>query len=565
MTQTGQPLNQSEALSPAARLIWLLLIVATLYFCYFHNLGVIGLVGPDEPRYAWIARDMAETGDWVTPRLYGKPWFEKPVLYYWGAALSFKLFGASEAAARLPSAIAALLATLAMAWLAWRIYEAETATWVLLLLPTTVGMVGFSHAAATDMPFAGMLTIAMVCGAMIVGLVPNRIDSSASKFVWLILFGVFLGLAVLAKGPAAIVLSGGAVLFWALFTKRWRDAFRCLHPVAIASFCATALPWYIVCARRNPEFFRIFIIEHNFKRYLTPEFQHVQPFWFYIPVVLIAFLPWTLQAISAIYRDLVRHRRRLQFSATSTFLLSWPVFCLLFFSLSKSKLPGYVLPAILPVGLLIVASCVKAHSADARPFRWIRILSKFLLLPAAVALAGLGKYAVTANQTEKMVSGGSIILLIAFANLMQTNQASPNRVLRSSAPFCVLPILVLLAAFGPASRAWLTPDPSAKSVAKLVEQLEFHLPASEFFVLPANRNLKYGLSFYLDRDVQFWDVQNPKEGFLLIRSDSDDCALHVKEPWHCSWRSTEFGSTGWSAFRIHAPLANRNEEIQGKH
>jgi len=96
-----------------ARLAWILLILVTLYLCYFHSLGAIGLVGPDEPRYAWIARDMAESGDWVTPRLYGQPWFEKPALYYWGAALSFKLFGVNEAAARFPSALAALLATLA--------------------------------------------------------------------------------------------------------------------------------------------------------------------------------------------------------------------------------------------------------------------------------------------------------------------------------------------------------------------------------------------------------------------------------------------------------------------
>src|SRR5580692_9548132 len=136
----------------------------------FANLGAIGLVGPDEPRYAWIARAMAETGDWVTPRLYGRPWFEKPPLYYWGAALSFKLFGVSEVAARLPSAISALLATLALAWLALRVYGAETARWLLLLLPTTVGMIGFSHAAATDMPFSGMLTIAMVCAAVGLGL-----------------------------------------------------------------------------------------------------------------------------------------------------------------------------------------------------------------------------------------------------------------------------------------------------------------------------------------------------------------------------------------------------------
>ena len=217
MSESIIPSAESTHTSTAAKIGWAILIVVTLYVCYFSHLGAIGFVGPDEPRYAWIARDMAETSDWVTPRLYGKPWFEKPPLFYWGAALSFKLFGVSEAAARLPSAISALLATLAIAWLALCLYGAETARWLLLLLPTTVGMIGFSHAAATDMPFSGMLTIAMVCAAVVLGLTRDENSPVLPQTPWpaLILFGFFLGLAVLAKGPAAIILSGGAVFLGA--------------------------------------------------------------------------------------------------------------------------------------------------------------------------------------------------------------------------------------------------------------------------------------------------------------------------------------------------------------
>src|SRR5262249_311178 len=179
---------------------------------------VIGFVGPDEPRYAWIARDMAETGDWVTPRLYGRPWFEKPPLLYWGGATFFKLLGEGhpEVAARLPSAISALLATLALAWLAWRTYGEECARWLLLLLPTNVGMIGFSHACATDMPFAGMLTMAMVCAAVALGLTRSGKDTpTLPRTPWtaLLLFGFFLGLAVLAKGPAAVIFAAGT-RFW---------------------------------------------------------------------------------------------------------------------------------------------------------------------------------------------------------------------------------------------------------------------------------------------------------------------------------------------------------------
>src|SRR6266436_4006794 len=373
----------------AARIGWAILILATLYICYFSHLGAIGFVGPDEPRYAWIARDMAETGDWVTPRLYDKPWFEKPPLYYWGAAISFKLFGVSEAAARLPSAISALLATLALAWLAWRIYGAETARWLLLLLPTTVGMIGFSHAAATDMPFSAMLTISMVCAAAVLGLTRNENTPILPRTPWLalILFGFFLGLAVLAKGPAAIILSGGAVFFWALFTKRWRDAFRLFHPPAIASFCLTALPWYILCARRNPDFFQIFIVEHNFKRFLTPEFQHIQPFWFYVPVLLVAFLPWTWM-LASVANDFRRSARAgcWRMSPDLYFVL-WIAFTFVFFSASKSKLPGYVLPAIAPLGVLVARSVSERVNKILPGDRWVEITTGVTLLVIAFLVA----------------------------------------------------------------------------------------------------------------------------------------------------------------------------------
>ena len=236
-----------------ALIAWSAVLSIIFYVCYFSHLGVLGLIGPDEPRYAWIARAMAETHDWVTPRLYGQPWFEKPPLYYWGAGLGFKWFGVSETAARLPSAISALLSTLAMAWLALRLYGVETAQWLLLLLPTTVGMVGFSHAAATDMPFSGMLTLAMVCAAVVLDLTHNENTPILPRTPWLalIFFGFFLGLAVLAKGPAAILLSGGAVFFWAWVTKRRHHALRVLHPAASTAFCAPAWPWAGLCARRS--------------------------------------------------------------------------------------------------------------------------------------------------------------------------------------------------------------------------------------------------------------------------------------------------------------------------
>jgi 4-amino-4-deoxy-L-arabinose transferase-like glycosyltransferase len=553
VTQTDNPSRDDVSLSMTARAFWLVLIIATLYFCYFHNLGAIGLVGPDEPRYAWIAREMYESGDWVTPRLYGQPWFEKPVLLYWGAALSFKLFGVSEAAARFPSALAALLATLAMAWLAWRVYGPWTARWLLLLLPTTVGMIGFSHAAATDMPFAGTLTVALVFATIILGLTRNKQSPPFQRTPWLalIFFGFFLGLATLAKGPAAILLSGGGVLLWAAFTRRWRDAFRCLHPVAISSFCLTALPWYIICSRRNPDFFRIFIIEHNFKRYLTPEFQHIQPFWFYVPVLLIAFAPWTLALVWSTFFATLRAWPQRRPSDATLLALCWAVFCLVFFSISKSKLPGYILPAVPAIALLLARSCASLTPEAERTFRWIRLGFSFLGFPVAFVLFWGGwLYAVSTNQRQRMISAALVLLLLGLANLLLANLGSRNHSLRLTAPLCVVPVLILVVSFNPIARPWLTLDPSGKSLALLLEQFQsLGLPDTEFYVPPMKRGQQFGLSFYLHREIQVWDPENPRKGFLLLPVRDCDSNL-VKAPWGCSRRAEELGSTGWFLHRV---------------
>ncbi len=507
MTETAAPIAQSPRTSTASRIGWAILIVATLYVCYFSHLGAIGFVGPDEPRYAWIARDMAETGDWVTPRLYGKPWFEKPVLYYWGAAICFKLFGVSEAAARLPSAISALLATLVLAWLALRLYGAETARWLLLLLPTTVGMIGFSHAAATDMPFSGMLTIAMVCAAVVLGLTQNENTPILPRTPWLalILFGFFLGLAVLAKGPAAIILSGGAIFFWTLITKRWRDAFRLLHPAALASFCLTALPWYIFCARRNPDFFRIFIIEHNFKRYLTPEFQHIQPFWYYVPVLVIAFLPWTALLLWSSVGCAIHIARARHVRPSALFLISWAAFCILFFSISQSKLPGYILPAIPAIGLLL------AHDLSCR-LQSQRASIRLLCLSIAASLVTLGFVVDLLSGKIPFVTDlrppGSIT---AFADLMFLGATvvvilSLLRRNRTAVAMAVTALLFpVFLTFGPDDLWQLDAGVSARPASQ---------EATDYLLVPAvqqatsyklPRGLKYGLQFYLRREVNEWN------------------------------------------------------------
>lgn len=513
MTQTDNATADTLAKSPVARLASVLLILATLYICYFHNLGAIGLVGPDEPRYAWIARSMVESGDWVTPRLYGQPWFEKPVLYYWGAALSFKLFGVSEAAARFPSAIAALLATLAMAWFAWRAYGADTARWLLLLLPTTVGMIGFAHAAATDMPFAGMLTIAMVFAARLLGIVPKSSHSFTSSTSFNSCgLGFFLGLAVLAKGPAAIVLSGGAILLWVAFTKRWRDALRCLHLLAIGSFCLTALPWYILCAHRNPTFFRVFIIEHNFKRYLTPEFQHIQPCWFYIPIILVALFPWTALLIPAAQKSSEQNEPSQR--PLRLFLISWPVFALVFFSISKSKLPGYILPAVPPVVLWGTTWLSSAVKRGERSLRWVAIVLGSCLIAMGFVFRATSDRLPAYTDIVQSPMALSITLLLVLAGILV---ALLGLFRRSQTAFIAMVISLLLVVI---------------TVDSFVQKLDRGLTARtallgarrqwpEFTIQKAStwrlkRSLQYQLNFYANSEVPEWQPDGAKPAWLFV-------------------------------------------------
>jgi 4-amino-4-deoxy-L-arabinose transferase-like glycosyltransferase len=473
---------------------------------------------------------MAKTGDWVTPRLYGRPWFEKPPLYYWVAAVSFKIFGVSGAAARLPSAISALLATLALAWLAWRLYGAVTARWLLLLLPSSAGMIGFSHAAATDMPFSAMLAIAMVAAAVALRLdagaggqaAAGREFSKAEGWVALLAFGFFLGAAVLAKGPAAMILSGGAVFFWAVFTKRWRDAFRLFHPVALAAFFATALPWYLLCARRNPDFFRVFIIEHNFKRFLTPEFQHQQPFWYYAPIFFIAMLPWAVLSFASGASLIRKLLGKESLSPSIVFLSTWTLFPLFFFTLSKSKLPGYILPAIPPAAALGAVYLAGLLSAEERRSRY-RMLGAILapVFGAAAALA-LALYYLYPENSGSIAIGCAVFLFFLLGMV-------------GFFTFTRRPVALLLAGMGGAVLC------VALTSRRVLPRLDWTLsarhaaqaltarggPDAHAAAFKLNRAWLYGLNYYLRVELSEYDPASREPAYVFVSREGLETLLRL--------------------------------------
>ena len=488
------------------------LIFILLYVCLFSSLGAIGLVGPDEPRYAAIARAMAETHDWVTPRLWGTAWFEKPVLYYWLAGIAMRLFGVGEFAARLPSALAALLAVAAVKWAALRSYGVGAAWYSLLMLPASVAMIGFSRAAGPDMLFAGLLTAAMaIAGEMLQKPRPGPVLRAA--------FGFFLGAAVLAKGPAAIILAGGATLMWAALARQWRAPFRFLHPLVIAVFCATALPWYVLCALRNPDFLRVFIWQHNFERYLTPVFEHRQPFWFFGYILLLAVFPWILFLGAALFDAFSRLKNRAAPGSINTFFACWALFPVLFFSLSKSKLPGYILPAIPPLFILLGQWVSSAMASRTKSVLRVLGWTGGLFLLAALPLAGAMIRGINKVQAG-YVPVESAVFLFGILVVALVLKSRPREALLfvtlfaivavEIANFSLLPGLDSQFSARPLAAKILNTDPSGGNVAV------YRLP----------RAWEYGMNFYLNRDLPEWTPGSSDPEWILSGSFLPGGVLH---------------------------------------
>ena len=499
---------------------WFFVIVILVsYAGYFSGQGALGLVGPDEPRYVSIARAMERTSDWVTPRLNGAPWFEKPALYYWAAAASFKLFGENDFAARLPSALAAILAAAAIAWMGWRFYGGTTSLLALLMFPTSVATLAFSRAATPDMLFTGTIAAAMACGAALVFEENPNLWCRAG-------FGFFLGAATLAKGPAAAVLAAGSIAIWAACSKKWTRSFRLAHPLSILIFLITAGPWYFICARRNPDFLNVFIFQHNFERFLTPVFHHVKPWWFFPPILVLWILPWSALIFALGLRAAVIKEWRARFARPGFYFACWTIFIVIFFSASKSKLPGYILPAVPPLVLLLAAAasrirCIRDDAArgvtmglgatwlalvvgagfwlhrqlPTSPFAQLRNIWYFLAVAAAggALVAALGSARRIAASL--LTNAALIAFLLLAANWFVVPQIDPSVSSRATA------------------KGFLAAE--SGNAATTAEKI----PAGSLGSYKLDRAWQYGLEYYLDRQIPEWTPESGSS-FWLFTNDA---------------------------------------------
>jgi 4-amino-4-deoxy-L-arabinose transferase-like glycosyltransferase len=319
----------------------ILAALLALALVWFGTLDYRKLIKPDEGRYAEIAREMAVSGNWVTPRLNDIKYFEKPPLQYWMTASAYEAFGASEWTARLWPALTGFFGIL-LAWFAGhRLFGPNAGMLAATTLASSLLYLAMGHINTLDMGLAFFLEAA-VFGFML-AMEGNR--------RWMLLAWVALALAVLSKGIVALVLTGGTVVLYSLLTRDWSPWRRFEFARGLPIFLLIAAPWFIEVSLANPEFPRFFFIHEHFERFLTTVHRRVEPAWFFIPILLLGALPWTTMALASLAQ--AWPRRAMPEFQSRRFLLLWCVVVFGFFSASGSKLPSYILPLFPALALLL--------------------------------------------------------------------------------------------------------------------------------------------------------------------------------------------------------------------
>ena len=383
---------QPSTLAKRGSLFLFLVIVAF----YLYGLGQLPLLGPDEPRYAQVAREMFLRGDLITPTLGGHLWFEKPALLYWMMIASYKLFGVSEWSARLPSAVSGIL-TIAALFLVGRRVEQTTGDeqlqglgfWTALAASTTLGIIVFSRAASFDIVLTMTITWSLALFVL------HELERDAKRRRQLLIgFYVFIGLSLLAKGFIGLVIPLAVASAYYFLRRRLpaRETLLSLIwglPLAVM----VAATWYApVILRYGRPFIDQFIWQHQFARYVSNNYRHPGPIYYYLAILVPLTLPWTAFLIGALARASSWAWRPVNASEEPAnklvvFAFLWVLFPLVFFTFSSSKLPGYILPS-LPAAALVIGERLARFNFDFKSHAWkLKATAALFLLGAVAATA----------------------------------------------------------------------------------------------------------------------------------------------------------------------------------
>ena len=321
---------------------------AVLAAAWFATLQVRPMLDPDEGRYAEIPREMVATGDWLTPRLDGLKYFEKPPLQYWATAVAYSIFGLSEWTSRLWTVgLAFACLPVVFVWTR-RLYGANAALAAVVTLAASPYFGVISHLNLLDAGFTFWLTAAVLAFT----LAQSSAAGSQAERRWMLLTWLAAALAILSKGIVVVVLAGVSLIAYSFIERDIRPWKRLHLAVGLPLFLLVSAPWFVAVSARNPDFPGFFFIHEHFARFLTTVHQRVEPWWFFLPLLLFGALPWIFSVVGAIRRAWRDEGTGGQFKPLR-FLLIFAAVTLLFFSASGSKLAPYILPMFPPLAVII--------------------------------------------------------------------------------------------------------------------------------------------------------------------------------------------------------------------
>lgn len=303
-------------------------------YLFLLGLGNMALTDPDEVFYAQTAKEMLDKGDWVTPHIFGQPQFEKPVFYYWLVMVSYKIFGVNEFAARFPSAVFGILGILGIYYLGRNIFSSRAGLYASLIMATSIEYIILARACVTDM----VLCVFILWGFMFY--FEGYLNQDSRKYyLW---SAVMFAGAVLTKGPVGLVLPLGVLLLFLIYKKDLKAILRYPIVPGVIIFLAVVAPWYLLMYKKHGMVF----IDHffgfqNITRFLHPEHKSGDVVYYYLPILLGGFLPWSIFLPQGISRVVRNDSKRKQWHV---FLAIWIVVFFLFFTFSRTKLPTYIFP-----------------------------------------------------------------------------------------------------------------------------------------------------------------------------------------------------------------------------
>jgi 4-amino-4-deoxy-L-arabinose transferase-like glycosyltransferase len=364
--------------------IALLLFAAGLLF--FAGLGRLPLLEPDEGRNAEVGREMLVAGDWITPHFNNLTYLDKPAAYFWMVAASLRAFGVSEAAARFPSALMGCATMLLVWFLARRMFGDAVALWAGIVFATCPVAIVLAREVIFDMTLTFFVTLALTAFWLA--------EESNFSHPWFdVLMFAAMGAAIITKGPVGILVPLLTILIYEVVRNRWRELRRLRWGLGCLAFIAVALPWFLAVSVRNPDFPRYALWTESLRRFATGNAHRGGGIFYYIPVYLGGFAPWSFFLLLAGWNRLRRWRElKQQESRAILFLLSWAILVFGFFTISHSKLPGYFLPAVVPLSILMGAVWrTVGKDPQARPPDW--------LTAGFALLLGIGILVAAASQS----------------------------------------------------------------------------------------------------------------------------------------------------------------------